>query len=326
MTELKSGTYRPIYFLMGDETYFIDKITDFIANNALPPEQHAFNQIIMYGKDVNVALIDNTARRFPMMSERMVVIVKEAQNIKSFDNLVHYAKKPLDSTVLVINYKYKKLAKNKKVYKEIAKNGIVFESKKLYDNQIPDWITKYLAEKKQTIDPNATRMLVDYLGTDLSKISNELDKLMISLKVGAQITPKDIEENIGISKDYNVFELQKALTQRNALKSNRIVKHFAANPKSNPFVLTVTSLFYFFSKILLIHSLKDKSRNNVAKVLKVHPFFTTDYLTAAKSFNVNKLVFIISILREYDLKSKGVNNASMPEGELLKEMIFKIIH
>ena len=326
MTELESGKYRPIYFLMGDESYFIDKITEFIAKNVLPPEQHAFNQIVMYGKDATAALIDNTSRRFPMMTDKMVVIVKEAQNIRSIDKLLHYAQNPLESTILVINYKYKKLAKNKKIYKAIAKNGLIFESKKLYENQVPAWINNYLKEKKFTINPIATKLLVDYLGTDLSKVSNELDKLIISLKAGTQITPSHIEQNIGISKDYNVFELQKALTQRNALKANKIVKYFAANPKNNPFILTVTSLFYFFSKILLVHSLSDKNKFSVAKALKINPFFADDFLMAAKTFNVRKLFYIISILREYDLKSKGVNNASMSEGELLKELVFKIIH
>ncbi|MBN2891944.1 MAG: DNA polymerase III subunit delta [Bacteroidales bacterium] len=326
MSELKTGKYRPIYFLMGDESYFIDKITDYISHNALPPEQHAFNQIVMYGKDINVAQIDNTARRFPMMSDRMVVIIKEAQNIKSFDNLVHYAQRPLESTILVINYKYKTLDKRKKFYKEAEKTGIVFESKKLYENQIPDWITKYIAEKNFTIDPVATKMLVAYLGTDIGKVANELDKLIISLKAGTKILPIDIEQNIGISKDYNVFELQNALISRDALKANRIVKHFSANPKNNPFVLTISSLFGFFSKVLMVHSLRDKSKMNVAKALKVNPYFADNYLNASKAYNLNKLVFIISILREYDLKSKGVDNVSMTEGELLKEMVFKILH
>ncbi len=326
MTELKAGKYRPIYFLMGDETYFIDQITDYIAQNALPADQHAFNQIVMYGKDINVAQIDNTARRYPMMSDRMVVIVKEAQNIRSFDNLVYYANKPLDSTILVINYKYKTLDKRKKIYKAIDKNGVVFESKKLYENQVPSWISNYLKEKNIKINPVAVRLLVDYLGTDLQKISNELNKLIISLNGKNEITPIDIEKNIGISKDYNIFELQKALTSKNTLKANQIVKYFAANPKSNPFVLTINALFGFFSKILLVHSLSNKSNQNVAKVLKVHPFFVNDYLSATRTFSTKKLVYIISILREYDLKSKGVNNASITEGELLKELIFKIMH
>lgn len=326
MTELKSGKYRPIYFLMGDEPYFIDQITNYIAQNALPKEQRDFNQIIMYGKDVTLAHIDNTARRFPMMSERMVVIVKEAQNIKSFDNLAFYAEKPLDSTVLVINYKFKKLDKRKKVYKAIDKTGIIFESKKLYENQVPDWINKYLAQKKFDIEPSATRLLLEHLGTNLEKIANELDKLLISFKSGSKITPTDIEENIGISKDYNIFELQNAFVKRDVLKANKIVKHFSQNPKDNPFILTVNSLYSFFSKVLLVHGSKDKSQQVIANLLRVHPFFAKDYITAAKAFNIKKLVFIISILREYDLKSKGVNNASMPEGELLKEMVFKIIH
>ncbi len=326
MSELKSGKYRPIYFLMGDEAYFIDKITDYIAQNALPPEQHAFNQIIMYGKDVTLAQIDNTARRFPMMSDRMVVIVKEAQNIKSFDNLSFYAQKPLSSTVLVINYKYKTLDKRKKVFKELENNGIVFESKKLYENQVPAWIVKYLEEKKFTIDPVATRLLVDFLGNDLGKISNELDKLTISLKSGTKITPVHIEQNIGISKDFNVFELQNAMISRDMLKINRIVKYFGANPKNNPFVLTISNFSSFFSKILLVHSLKDKSKFNVAKVLKVNPYFADDYINASKTFSVGKLVNIISYLRIYDLKSKGVDNISTSEGELLKELVFKIMH
>lgn len=326
MTELKSGKYRPIYFLMGNEPYFIDQITNYIVQNAMPKSQRDFNQIIMYGKDVTLAQIDDTARRFPMMAERMVVVVKEAQNIKSFDKLSYYAEKPLDSTVLVINYKFKTLDKRKKVYKAIEKNGIIFESKKLYENQIPDWIQKYLVAKNFTVEPVATRLLLEHLGTDLEKISNELDKLLISLTAGSKITAKDVEENIGISKDYNVFELQNALTSRNVLKANRIVNHFAQNPKENPFILTVNSLFGFFSKILLVHGTSDKSSQNIAKVLKVHPFFTKDYIAAARAFNIQKLFYIISVLREYDLKSKGVNNVSMSEGELLKELVFKIIH
>jgi len=326
MTELKSDKYRPIYFLMGDEQYFIDQITNYIAENALPVSQRDFNQIIMYGKDVSLAHIDDTARRFPMMSERMVVIVKEAQNIKSFDKFEHYAKRPLESTVLVINYKNKKLDKRKKVYKAIEKSGVIFESKKLYDNQIPSWINNYLSTKKFKIEPVAARLLVDHLGTNLEKIANELDKLLISLSAGSTITPKDIEENIGISKDFNIFELQNAISSRNALKANQIVKYFAQNPKENPFILTVNALYSFFSKILLVHGTSDKSQQGIAKALKVHPFFAKDYITAAKAFNISKLVYIVAVLREYDLKSKGVNNNSMPEGELLREMIFKMIH
>jgi len=326
MDELKSGTYRPVYFLMGEEPYFIDIITKYIAENALPPEQHAFNQLVMYGKDVTVAQIDDTARRFPMMSERLVVIVKEAQNIKNINNLVHYVQKPLNSTVLVINYKYKSIDKRKKLYKALKKDGVILESKKLYENQIPLWISNYLEEKEFTIEPLASRLLVDNLGSDLEKIANELNKLIIVLKKGSKINSLHIEENIGISKDYNVFELQNALMNRDIMKANRIVKYFGDNPKSTPFIMAINSLYYFFSKILIIHSLKDKSQQSVATALKVHPFFAKNYLKAVQTFNLNKLVYIISVLREYDLKSKGVNNNSMTDGELLKEMIFKIMH
>ncbi len=326
MQELKSGKYRPIYFLMGDETYFIDKITNYIVQNALPPEQHAFNQIVMYGKDITVAQIDDTARRFPMMADRFVVIVKEAQNLRNIENLVYYVQKPLKSTILVINYKYKTLDKRKKLYKELQKNAVLFEAKKLYENQVPGWITKYLKEKKFSIDPKAMMLLIDHLGTDLEKIVNEIDKLIISKQQGTIITIDDIEENIGISKEYNTFELQNALIDRDIVKANRIVKHFGANPKNYPLIMTINSLYYFFSKLFLVHSLKIKSKQNVASALKVHPFFAQSYIKAAQNYNLTKLVYIISLLREYDLKSKGVNNTSMPEGELLKELIFKILH
>ncbi len=326
MSELKSGTYRPIYFLMGDEPYFIDKITNFIAKNAMSAEQRAFNQIVMYGKDITVAQIDDTARRFPMMSDRFVVIVKEAQNLKNIDKLVYYVQKPLNSTILVINYKYKSLDKRKKLYKALEKNGIILNAKKLYENQIPSWINKFLAEKNFSIEPLATRLLVDNLGTNLEKIANELDKLIITLKKGTKINTVHIEENIGISKDFNVFELQNALTNKDILKANRIVKYFADNPKSTPFILTINSLYYFFSKILIVHGLKSRDQQSVASALKIHPFFAKDYIKASQTFNINKLVYIISVLRDYDLKSKGVNNISMSDGELLKEMIFKIMH
>ncbi len=326
MKELKSGKYRPIYFLMGDETYFIDKITNFIAQNALPPEQRAFNQIVMYGKDISVAQIDDTARRFPMMADRFVVIVKEAQNLRNIENLVYYVQKPLKSTVLVVNYKYKTIDKRKKLYKELNKNAVLFEAKKLYENQVPTWINKYLSEKKISIDPVATRLLIDHLGTDLEKIANEIDKLIISKEKGAKITSDDIEENIGISKEYNTFELQNALTDKDIVKANRIIKHFGANPKNYPLIMTINSLYYFFSKLLLIHSLKVKDKQSVASTLKVHPFFAQSYIKAAQAYNVEKLLYIISLLREYDLRSKGVDNASMPEGELLKELTFKILH
>ncbi len=325
-SDLEKGKYKPIYFLMGNEAYFIDKITDYIYRNALPEDQKAFNQMVVYGKDTNVSTVDTTARRFPMMCDRMVVIVKEAQNLKKIEDLVYYAQKPQKSTILVINYKYKTIDKRKKLYKELKKSGIIFESKKLYENQVSPWITNYLHERNYTIDQVSSRLLTDYLGTDLKKIVNELDKLTISLPINSKITPSIIQENIGISKDYNNFELQNALTHKNLEKANRIVNYFKKNPKDNPFVVTLTALYFFFVKVLMVHYASGKSNSEIASQLKVHPFFVKDYITASQKYKKRKLLKIISLLREYDLKSKGVGNSSTTHGELLKELVVKIIY
>lgn len=324
--DLKKKIYHPIYFLSGDEAYFIDKITDFISKNVLTEEEKAFNQLVLYGKDTNIEDVDNTARRYPMMANYQVVIVKEAQSLKKIENIIYYAEKPLKSTILVFSYKYGTLDKRKKVYKVLEKNGVLFESKKLYDNKIPAWITDYLKEKNYTIDPVAARLLNEFLGNDLSKIANELDKLAISLKPGTKINPEHIEKNIGISKDYNNFELQNAIIKKDILKANRIAKYFKQNPNDNPFVLTITSLFFLFSKVLTYHYLKDKEPRNAASVLKVNPYFIKDYEQAAKAYNIAKTVSIISMLREYDMKAKGYENVSTTHGDLLIELIFKILH
>ena len=326
MADLKNKIYKPIYFLMGDESFYIDQITDYISNNVLVEAEKAFNQTVVYGRDVEVKDIDNLARRYPMMSSHQVIIVKEAQTVKKIEDLVYYAGNPLKSTILVINYKYKKLAKNKKLYKEINKTGLIFESKKLYDNQIPAWISKYLNNKLYTIEPVASALLNDYLGTDLSKIVNELDKLIISLPANSKINTKHIEENIGISKDYNNFELQNALAKKDILKANRIINHFGKNQKDNPIILTISSLYSYFRKILIYHFLKDKSNRNVAATLQVNPYFVKDYQTAARRYNPKKVVDIIAYLREYDLKSKGVGSNNVKPEELLKELVFKILH
>lgn len=324
--DLKNKIYKPIYFLYGEEAYFIDQISDYIADNVLDEAEKAFNQVIMYGKDSKVEDIINAAKRFPMMVNHQVLIVKEAQQLKQIEKLQFYAEQPLASTILVINYKNKTFDKRKKVYKAIKKIGVIFESKKLYENQVASWINNYLKKKKYSISPVSSKLLTDFLGTDLSKISNELDKLMITLPENSSITPDDIEKNIGISKDYNVFELQTALGQKNILKANRIINHFANNPKDNPMVMIIISLFGYFSKILTYHYTKDKSQNNIASVLGVHPYFVKDYISAAKRYNTRKTVAIISMLREYDMKSKGFGNVSTTHGDLLKEMVFKILH
>ena len=323
---LQKKIYHPVYFLMGEETYFIDKISDYIAENVLTEAEKGFNQTVLYGKDLEPSTIIGNARRFPMMANHQVIIVREAQNIKKIEDLEPYVKNPLNSTILVINYKYKTLDKRKTFPKLIDQKGVLFESKKIYDNQLPTWITTYLKSQQYTISPQAAAMIAEYLGADLSKVANELDKLIISLPVGTQITPDHIEKNIGISKEFNVFELQNALGERDLLRANRIINYFGANPSSNPVTVVVSALFSYFSKLLNYHFLEDKSQNNVASVLQVHPFFVKNYVAAAKNYNIKKLVEIVSILREYDMKSKGWGNVSASQADLQKEMIYRILH
>lgn len=326
ISNLQKKIYHPIYFLMGEETYFIDKISDYIADNVLTEAEKGFNQTVLYGKDTEPHTIIANARRFPMMSNYQVIIVREAQNIKKIEDLEPYAKNPLNSTILVINYKYKTLDKRKTFPKLIDQKGVLFESKKIYDNQLPTWISAYLKSQQYSIAPQAAAMISEYLGADLGKVANELDKLIISLPVGTQITPDHIERNIGISKEFNVYELQNALGERDLLKANRIINYFGANPSSNPMPVVISSLFSYFSKILNYHFLEDKSQNNVASVLQVHPFFVKTYVAAAKNYNIKKLVEIVSILREYDMKSKGFGNISTSPADLQREMIYRILH
>ena len=322
---LQKKIYHPIYFLMGEETYFIDKISDYIAEHVLTEAEKGFNQTVLYGKDLEPNTIIANARRFPMMANHQVIIVREAQNIKKIEDLEPYAKAPLNSTILVINYKYKTLDKRKTFTKLIDQKGVLFESKKIYDNQLPAWISLYLKNHQYTIAPQASAMIAEYLGANLGKVANELDKLIISLPAGTQITPDHIERNIGISKEFNVFELQNALGERDLLRANRIVNYFGANPSSNPIPVVISALYSYFSKLLNYHFLEDKSQNNVAAALQVNPFFVKNYVAAAKNYNIRKLVEIVSILREYDMKSKGFGNVSASQADLQREMIYRIL-
>ena len=326
VADIKKGQIKPIYFLMGEEPYYIDAISDYIEKNVLAEEEKGFNQMVLYGRDVTIDEIASNAKRYPMMAERQVVIVKEAQDLsRTIEKLASYAENPQPTTVLVLNYKYKKIDKRKALYKTLKKSGVVFESKKLYENQVSDWIRRVLSGQKYTISPKASQMLVEFLGTDLSKINNELEKLKIVLPEGTQITPEHIEENIGISKDYNNFELRKAVGERNSLKVFKIVNYFANNPKDNPMVVTVSLLFNFFSQLLHFHGLHDKNPRNVASALKINPYFVNEYVTAARNFPMRKVSGIVSILREFDVKSKGVNSNAVPQGDLLKELLVKIL-
>ncbi len=260
------------------------------------------------------------------MANYQVVIIKEAQDVQKIEELEHYVENPLQSTLLVINYKYKKIDKRKTFSKLVEKKGVLFESKKLYDNQVPEWINNFAGQRGYRITPKATAMLSEYLGTDLSKIVNEISKLILNIPAKAEINESLVEQNIGISKDFNIFELQNAIGTRNIVKANQIANYFAASPKENPLVKTILMLFSYFTKLLIYHQLTDKSRNNVASALSVSPLFVRDYEIAGRNYNQKKLAAIISLLREYDLKSKGVNNVSTAEGELLRELLFKILH
>lgn len=311
---------------MGEEAYYIDKISDFIEANILSEEERGFNQMVLYGRDVTIEDIVSNAKRYPMMAEYQVIIVKEAQDLsRSVEKLVAYAENPQPTTILVVNYKYKKIDKRKALYKTLRKTGVVYESKKLYENQVADWIRRVLSPQKYTISPKAAQMLVEFLGTDLSKINNELEKLQIILPKGTQISPENIEENIGISKDYNNFELRKAVGERNALKAYQIVNYFADNPKDNPMVVTVSLLFNFFSQLLHFHGLKDKSPRNVASALRVNPYFVNEYITAARNYPMRKVSMVVSTLREFDVRSKGVGSNAVPQGDLLKELLVRIL-
>ena len=327
ISDLKNRIFKPVYFLAGEEPYYIDLITEYIQEKVLPEAEKAFNQIILYGDDTNIASITDTARRFPMMASHQVLIIKEAQSLKKLDELAFYLEKPLLSTILVFSYKYKTIDKRTKLYKLLESHGVYFESPRIRDYLIPAWIERYLMLKGIKTDPSASAMLTEYLGTDLHKIVNELDKLIITLPAGKPtITTALIEKNIGISKDYNIFELQKAIGEKNILKANMIVHYFANNPKDNPITLSIGSLFGYFSKLLTFHYLTDKSKNNVAAVLKINPFFVKDYENSASKYNVAKTVQIISLLRTYDMKSKGYCDPGTDPGDLLKELAFKILH
>ncbi|TGV04032.1 DNA polymerase III subunit delta [Flavivirga rizhaonensis] len=326
VTDIKNKNLKPIYFLMGEEPYYIDKISDFIENTVLAEEERGFNQMVLYGRDVTVEDIVSNAKRYPMMAEYQVVIVKEAQDLsRTIEKLAPYTENPQPTTVLVVNYKYKKIDKRKALYKTLKKTGVIYESKKLYENQVADWIRRVLSPKNYSISPKAAQMLVEFLGTDLSKINNELEKLQIILPKGTQISPEHIEENIGISKDYNNFELRKAIGERNTIKAYQIINYFAENPKDNPMVVTVSLLFNFFSQLLHFHGLSDKSPRNVASALKINPYFVNEYIAAARHYPMRKVSMVVSTLRDFDVKSKGVGANAVSQGDLLKELLVRIL-
>ena len=327
INDIKAGNVKPIYFLMGEEPYYIDRITEYLENNLLTEDEKGFNQMVLYGRDTTIDDIVANAKRYPMMAERQVVIVKEAQELsRTIEQLEKYVENPQISTVLVIAYKYKTLDRRKKVTKLMEKNGLVYESKKLYENQVGQWIKRVLQGRGYSIEPKAMAMLVEFLGSDLSRIANELTKLEIILPKGSTITPNHIEENIGFSKDFNVFEFRKAIGDKNQFKAYQIANYFAQNQKDNPIVMTNGLVFSFFSALLQYHGLKDKSPSNAAKILKVSPYFINDYIAAAHNYPMKKVSAIVGTLRDVDVKSKGVGANGLPQGDLLKEMLVSIFN
>jgi len=326
IADIKRKIYHPVYLLHGEEPYFIDAITSLIEESVLTDSEKEFNQSVVYGRDTNTGNIIDMARRFPMMSNYQVVIVREAQEIEKIENLQPYIENPQKSTILVIAHKYKKIDQRKSFAKSVDKAGVIFESARLYENKVPAWINEQIISRGCTIRPDACQLLAEYLGNDLSRISNELEKLLINLPAGSSVDTALIERNIGISKDYNIFELQNALGNKDIARANRIVSYFAANTKQNPTIVVVTVLFGFFMKLMIYYQLEDKSKNNVASVLSVNPFFVKDYAQAAQNFSFRRLRAIIGLLREYDLRLKGINNGSTEESELLRELVYKILH
>jgi len=332
LEELKENRYAPVYFIEGEEPYYIDLIADYIEENVLQEHEKAFNQIVVYGRDVQMNDVLTHARRFPAMAERQVVIVKEAQEIadlkkKEAENLfLSYLKNPVPTTILLFCHKYKTIDRRKSLGKALKEKAILVTTKKLYENQIPEWITKYLEQRGFRITEKARHMLADAIGNNLQRLSNEIDKMILNFKEPIKLEAQHIELYIGISKEYNVFELQKALGVKDLMKAQQIINYFAANPKDNPIIPTIALLFTFYSKLMLVHCAKNATEPGLAKLLKVHPYFVRDYKVAAGNFSLPKIADNIHHLKMADLRAKGIESASTPEGEILKELVYNLLH
>ena len=326
--ELKNRIYKPVYYLMGEESYYIDRISEYIAQTVLNENEKEFNQTIVYGADTDIATVINAAKRYPMMSKYQVVIVKEAQNIKNIEELVYYLQKPLDSTILVLCHKHGTLDRRKKLAAEIEKVGVLFESKKIKDAQLPGFISSYLKRRSVEIEPKASEMMAEFVGADLSRMAGELEKLIITLPRGQKrITPEQIERNIGISKDYNNFELRNALAAKDVFKANQIIKYFEENPKTNPLQMTLSVLFNFFSNLMLAYYAPDKSEQGIANQLGLKSSWQSkDYMVAMRKYSGVKVMQIIGEIRYCDAKSEGVGNPALGDGDLLRELVYKILH
>lgn len=326
--DIKNGKFAPVYLLMGEEDYYIDRISDYIVEKALDENEKEFNLTIMYGLDTDIASVVNNAKRYPMMSEHQVVVVKEAQNLRSWEELSFYMQKPLTSTILVFCYKHGTLDRRKKIVAEIEKNGVVFESKKLKENLLPGFITTYMKRRKMEIDDTAAQLMAEFVGNDLNRLAGELDKLIITMpKDRNRITPVEIERNIGISKDYNNFELKNALITKDTLKANKIVKYFSDNPKSNPLQPTLALLFNYFSNLMVAYYAPERTENGLAAYLGLKsPWLAKEYIAGMKAYTGVKVMNIITQIRLCDARSKGIGNVSLSPGELLRELVYFILH
>jgi DNA polymerase-3 subunit delta len=332
LTDLKSKKYAPVYFLQGEETFYIDVIADYVEANVLSDAEKGFNQVIVYGKDATMATILTHARRFPMMAERQVVIVKEAQDIQDLGKdiggklLLDYLTKAVPSTVLVFCHKHKSLDKRKELGKKIDQYAVTINTKKLYDNQLPEFVGEYCKDKKVSIDDRAIQALCEFVGNDLHRLANEVDKMVISLAPGESITAERIMSQVGVSKEYNIFELQKAILQRDTLLANKIVNYFERNTKKNPMIPVVAYLFSFFSKVLAATQATDKSDKGLASELKVSPYAVRDYSLALRQFPLPKIIDNIASIKDADLKLKGVNNGSADEGQIFRELVWRLMN
>jgi len=326
LKDIQNKKLKPIYLLHGEEPFYIDQIADTIAETVLPEEQRSFNQTVLYGRDVTVEDIATSAKRYPMMADYQVIIVKEAQDlVRQIEQLENYAANPQPTTVLVLKWMNKKPDARKKVFKLIKKTGVVYESKKLYDNQVMPWILDRSQQKGLGMEPNAAMMLAEFLGADLNKIENELSKLLLIVGENGTITPQIIEENIGVSKDHNNFELRKALGQRNAVKVFKIVNYFAQNQKDHPLVVTLGQLYSLFNTLFKYHTLRDRNPKSVASALRINPYFIGEYSSAARLYGMKSCSAAIRHLKDADLKSKGLGGGQMPHSDVLKELCSKIL-
>ena len=329
MQDLKNRNFAPFYLLMGEESYYIDTISDYIASHVLLPEECDFNQTICFGSDVTAVQVTDMAKRYPMMAEFQVIIVKEAQNIRSLEALERYLKKPVKSTILVWCHKNGKIDTRKKVIGLAQAMGVVFESKKLRDYQLPEFIQNYLKSKKATIDPKSCQMIANHIGSDLSRIVSELDKILIYLpNDNRRVTPEIVEKEIGVSKDFNAFELRNAIVSKDIFKANQIIKYFDNNPKAGSLYSFLPLLFSFFQNLMILHYTPNKSsEQDIARALDLNSTWgIKDLITGLKNYSARKTMDIISKIREVDGKSKGLDNPYTGAGELMKELIFYVLH